>query len=226
MIAVERARPGRNWPAVRGWWARAILVNVLQTLFILLPGWLWEDALARSRPWSADALGVIGGGIAGYVATTFVYYWWHRARHASPFLWRLLHQVHHTPQRIEVIASFYKHPFEILSDVLITDLTIYLLVGLGKEAAAVAVVLSGVAEFFYHWNIATPRWLGYLIQRPESHCVHHQEGLHAFNYGDLPIWDILFGTFRNPVRFDGRCGFGEAVERRLPEMLLLRDVTS
>jgi sterol desaturase/sphingolipid hydroxylase (fatty acid hydroxylase superfamily) len=79
--------------------------------------------------------------------------------------------------------------------------------------------LSGVAELIYHWNVKTPHWLGYIFQRPESHCVHHQHGIHAFNYSDLPIWDMLFGTYRNPREWDGRCGFGPAGEYRLPEML-------
>ena len=83
------------------------------------------------------------------------------------------------------------------------------MLGLGTEAAAGVVVLSGIAELVYHWNVATPPWLGYLFQRPESHCLHHQEGVHSYNYADLPLWDMLFGTFRNPGRWQGRCGFGE-----------------
>jgi len=30
-----------------------------------------------------------------------------------------------------------------------------------------------------------------------------------FNYSDLPVWDMLFGTFRNPRQWRARCGFGE-----------------
>jgi sterol desaturase/sphingolipid hydroxylase (fatty acid hydroxylase superfamily) len=82
-----------------------------------------------------------------------------------------------------------------------------------------------VAELFYHWNVRTPWWLGFLVQRPESHCVHHQAGLHAWNYADLPLWDALFGTLRNPRRWDGSCGFGES-EHRLGAMLLGVDVTA
>jgi len=67
--------------------------------------------------------------------------------------------------------------------------------------------------------VSTPRWLGFLVQRPESHCIHHQEGVHSFNYADLPLWDMLFGTFRNPVRFAARCGFGPQGELRLGTML-------
>ena len=53
-----------------------------------------------------------------------------------------------------------------------------------------------------------PTGSAYIFQRPESHCVHHQEGLHSFNYADLPLWDMLFGTFRNPKEWQSRCGFG------------------
>ena len=85
--------------------------------------------------------------------------------------------------------------------------------------------MTGIAELFYHWNINTPHCVGYLIQRPESHLVHHQDGLHAYNYADLPLWDIMFGTFRNPREWNERCGFGDR-ERRLSEMLIGKDVNA
>jgi sterol desaturase/sphingolipid hydroxylase (fatty acid hydroxylase superfamily) len=115
----------------------------------------------------------VGGAAVGYVAITFVYYWWHRWRHKSSFLWRVFHQVHHSPQRIEIITSFYKHPVEVLANGILSSAIVYLGVGLRPGAAAGAVALSGLAELVYHWNVRTPHWLGYFIQRPESHCVHH-----------------------------------------------------
>ena len=122
-------------------------------------------------------------------------------------------------QRIEIITSFYKHPLEILLDSFISSLILYPVVGVEPAAAAAAVMLSGLAELVYHWNVTTPHWLGYVFQRPESHCIHHQEGVHAFNYSDLPLWDMMFGTFRNPEQWDARCGFGPRGEFRLGEML-------
>jgi sterol desaturase/sphingolipid hydroxylase (fatty acid hydroxylase superfamily) len=38
-----------------------------------------------------------------------------------------------------------------------------------------------------------------LIPLPESHCLHCEYGIHGRNYGDLPIWDMIFGTFHNPI---------------------------
>jgi sterol desaturase/sphingolipid hydroxylase (fatty acid hydroxylase superfamily) len=225
MMVAEASAPGRRWPRVSGWWARALLLSGVQVAVAVLAGRVWDAWMADRRPWSADGLGPVGGALVGYVAITFVYYWWHRWRHESPFLWRVLHQVHHSAQRIEIVTSFYKHPLEILANGILSSAIVYFAVGLGPTAATGAVALTGLAELVYHWNVRTPRWLGFVIQRPESHCVHHQEGVHSFNYSDLPVWDMLFGTFRNPRAFEARCGLGED-EHRLPEMLLGIDVST
>jgi len=224
LILIERLRPGRGFPLVRGWYARVLLLNAAQVIVIFTLGAAHDRWLMRHRPWSADSLGVIGGAIVGYLAITLVYYFWHRARHESAWLWRTLHQVHHSPRRIEVLTSFYKHPLEIAVNSLLSSAILYLGVGVGPEAAAIAVLLTGLAEIFYHWNVRTPRWMGFVIQRPESHCLHHELGIHARNYADLPVWDMLFGTFENPASFDGACGFAEEHERKLGAMLVFTDV--
>ena len=69
-------------------------------------------------------------------------------------------------------------------------------------------------------------WLGYVIQRPESHCVHHRLGLHYYNFADFPPIDMLFGTFRNPREFHGECGFDAGGDRRLPAILAFADVNA
>jgi len=80
------------------------------------------------------------------------------------------------------------------------------------------------------WQTSPPareaRWLGYIIQRPESHSVHHGKGIHRYNYSDLPLWDMLFGTFRNPAEFQPEHGFYKGASARIPEMLVFQDVTS
>ncbi len=219
LFAVELARPGRAWPRVAGWWGRAALLNAAQIGIAVVAGSLWEPWLARVRPWSADGLGTTGGALVGYLAITFVYYWWHRWRHTVPGLWRWLHQVHHSPARIEILTSFYKHPLEILANSLLSATILFVVLGVSPAAGAQAILLTGLAELFYHWNVRTPYWLGFLVQRPEMHCIHHQRGHHAQNFGDLPLWDMLFGTFHNPRAWQGECGFGDDAERRLGAML-------
>lgn len=226
MLAVETWRPGRVFPRVRGWWPRAAALTTAQLGVVYLAGVAWDGWLRAHRPWSADRLGLAGSVVLGYLAITFVYYWWHRARHEVPFLWRWLHQVHHSPQRLEVMASFYKHPFELLANGLLSSAILYGLVGVNAQAASITVGITGLAELFYHWNVRTPHWLGPFFQRPEMHCVHHEEGRHASNYADLPIWDRLFGTYHNPRTWQARCGFGPDLEHELPRMLLGRDVST
>jgi sterol desaturase/sphingolipid hydroxylase (fatty acid hydroxylase superfamily) len=223
-VVVERLRPGRALPAVRGWWPRALALNAVQVAIVVVAGRAWDGWMVARRPWSADALGVAGGAVAGYLVITFVYYFWHRARHESALLWRLFHQVHHSPSRIEVVTSFYKHPLEILVNGVLSSAICYLVVGLDVQAAAGAVLLSGLAELVYHWNVRTPRWLGFVFQRPESHCVHHQLGRHSHNYSDLPVWDMLFGTFENPRGAPCACGFDDGLEQQLGRMLVFGDV--
>jgi sterol desaturase/sphingolipid hydroxylase (fatty acid hydroxylase superfamily) len=224
MIAVERLRPGREFPRARSWIARAIALNAAQVLAVLLAGIAWDPWMRERRPFSADSLGVAGGALAGYFAITLAYYAWHRARHEVPWLWRTLHQVHHSVERVEVLASFYKHPLEILANGVLSSAILYGACGLGTAAAGLAIALTGLAELFYHWNVRTPRWIGFLIQRPESHCIHHELGERGKNYSDLPLWDALFGTLENPREWRERVGLGPGSEERLPEMLRFVDV--
>jgi sterol desaturase/sphingolipid hydroxylase (fatty acid hydroxylase superfamily) len=72
--------------------------------------------------------------------------------------------------------------------------------------------------------LRTPGWLRFFVQTPELHSIHHQLDVHAFDYSDLPVWDRLFGTYRDAREFAPRCGFHGDSERGLGEMLLFRDV--
>jgi sterol desaturase/sphingolipid hydroxylase (fatty acid hydroxylase superfamily) len=224
MMVVELRRPGRQWPRVAGWWWRAALLNTAQLAMVFIFGVAWEKWMTEIRLFSGESLGVTGGAIIGYLVITFVYYWWHRWRHESGILWRWFHQIHHSAQRIEIITSFYKHPFELFANGVLSSFILYALVGLSPVAATNAVLICGLAELFYHWNVKTPHWLGYIVQRPESHCVHHQESLHWYNFSDIPLWDMMFGTFYNPQTWQYQCGLGADNERRLLEMLIGRDL--
>jgi sterol desaturase/sphingolipid hydroxylase (fatty acid hydroxylase superfamily) len=226
LMLVERLVPDRVLPEVKGWWWRVVLANVAQLAIVLLAGVSWDRWLARAsvlplgeRGWAAPAQGLLG-----YFVATFVYYWWHRARHDVNFLWLACHQLHHSPQRIEAITSFYKHPVELVANSVLSAALSYGLLGLTPAGAAWVTFYSAASEFFYHLNVRTPRWLGYVIQRPEMHRIHHARGVHYGNFADLPLWDLLFGTFRNPATFDGLCGFKPEREARVASMLAFQNV--
>ena len=212
-------------PRVRAWWPRVILINAIQLGITLLAGLTWNRWVSHVSLFHlSEHLGDWTAALITYVFSTFVYYWWHRLRHESHFLWRILHQIHHSARRLEIVTSFYKHPVEIWINSILSSLIVYPLFGCSLEAAGIYTVFIAAGEFFYHWNINTPPWLGYVFQRPESHRVHHQFRHHTNNFADLPIWDMLFGTFKNPTRFRGRCGYDDWREDRFDDMLAFRDV--
>ena len=224
-FALERFAPGWRLPAVPGWWWRVLVINAAQLGVVLLAGVSWEH-WARSASLFHLPPGLpawAGGGLAYFIAT-FVFYWWHRARHEIHWLWLGFHQIHHSPQRLEVITSFYKHPVEMLVNSVLGSLLVYALLGLSPAAGAVYTLCTALGEFFYHTNVRTPRWVGLVFQRPEMHRIHHQAGRHRNNYGDIVWWDMLFGTYENPAVWDGRCGFSDAQEQQLGDMLKWQDV--
>ena len=81
-----------------------------------------------------------------------------------------------------------------------------------------------LGEFFYHTNVKTPQWIGYIFQRPEMHRIHHEYDKYTNNYGDIVWWDMLFGTYENPKEFKANCGFDNEKEQRLLDMLKFKDV--
>src|SRR4051794_19366893 len=205
-IVIERLWPAMDLPRVHAWWARVVLINAAQLGITLLAGLTWNRwCAAVSLFHIGRSMSDISAALLTYAFSTFVFYWWHRFRHESAFLWRALHQIHHSARRLEILTSFYKHPVEIWLNSILSSAIVYTLFGCDIEAAGYYTLLIAVGEFFYHWNIKTPRWVGYLFQRPESHRVHLQFRYHTNNLAGLPIWDILFGTFKNPARFAGRC---------------------
>jgi len=225
MVIIERVWPGQALPKVRGWWLRIAVVNAVQLGLVIIAGMTWDRWCAS---WSllslSDWFGDGWAAAIAYFISTFVYYWWHRVRHESKLFWRLCHQLHHSPRRIEILASFYKHPVEIFLNSVISSVLVYTLLGCSIQAAAIYTAITAVAEYFYHWNIRTPRWIGWIVQRPESHRVHHQHDHHTQNFADLPLWDWLFGTLHNPNESPKLCGFNANKELQVDQMLLFVDV--
>ncbi len=223
-FTLERVRPGRALPHVRGWYARAVCMNGLQMLITLglnraWNTWLHGPSLLGLSRLHSPAL----QGLSAWLIGTFFFYWWHRLRHQNGF-WRVFHQLHHSPARIEVMTSFYKHPVEIVSDSVLGALVLYPLCGLSLEGAFWNNFFAATGEYFYHANFKSPRWLKYVIQTPELHSVHHQLDVHRYNFADLPLWDRLFGTYKDADTFAPQCGFPRDNERLLRDMLLFRDV--
>jgi len=225
MLAVEALFPARQFPPIPYWRLKGLGFLIVQGLIAtMLPLALPEEWLEQHRLIDLTGLGVIGGTILGYVVVSGINYVWHRCAHTFPLMWRLFHQIHHSPQRIDMSGAALFHPFESIVFFALAALITTLVLGLDPVAAAATGYVAAFYGYFQHMNVRTPQWLGYLIQRPEAHCIHHQRDVHAYNYGDLPIWDILLRTFRNPATFEGDAGFDQPASGRLGAMLAFVDV--
>jgi sterol desaturase/sphingolipid hydroxylase (fatty acid hydroxylase superfamily) len=227
MMGIEAlARSGREWPQIPWWRAKGVaFFLVLMTINAVLPS-LVPPALAQYRLVDGARLGVVGGVLVGYPCVAFGNALLHRAYHRYRLLWRYVHQLHHSPQRLDIAGAVLFTPLEVINNVVVTFTVMVFLLDLDPLAAAITAYVATFYGLFQHLNVRTPRWLGYLIQRPEAHSVHHRRGVHAFNYSDLPIWDLLWGTFRNPSAFHGDVGFERAESMRWGAMLLGRDVNA
>lgn len=222
-ILLDFIKPARKYEAVKGWrWVGLAATLVLIPLSVVL-GALVAEALAGWTLLDSSGLGTLGGAAVGFLVSTFLAYWAHRSFHRVDFLWRWVHQMHHSAERVDIFGAFYFHPNELAIGAVLSTVTTALL-GLTPEAAGVLGAVTMFNACFQHANVKTPRLLGYLVQRPESHGVHHQRGVHANNYSDFPLWDALFGTFQNPAEHAAPGGFYLGSSYRILDMLLGRDV--
>jgi sterol desaturase/sphingolipid hydroxylase (fatty acid hydroxylase superfamily) len=223
LLATEHLKPARWLPSITAW---RIVGTAFFLLFAAISFYLPQALPAAwfEASWlPGAALGVAGGTVVGYLAVTLVGYAWHRAAHASPLLWRLFHQMHHAPKRLDVASAFVFHPSEMIFYTLMPLAVTTLVLGLDPVAAGIVGLLGVINAVLQHANLATPRWLTWIAQRPEAHSIHH--AVHAFNYSDFPLWDRLFGTYRDGgTRFQRESGFAEAASRRWGAMLAFRDV--
>lgn len=201
--------PSRTFIEVPRWTQIKIgFLAMWATIGTMIPLLLPADWLHEHRLLDGQQLGILGGVLVGWPAWTFVQYWFHRSTHRFNWMWRMMHQLHHSAKRIETFVGAYFHPLELASIVLLNNVMNIFVFGLDPRAAAILGFMGAASVLFIHTNIRTPEWIGYLVYRPEAHLLHHQRGVHTGNFCDLPIWDLVFGTFRKPEGvYQGELGF-------------------
>ena len=132
-----------------------------------------------------------------YVLFGFFQYWSHRVQHHGWF-WKL-HRTHHSADEFCVLTSDRVHPAENYARLINTALP---LAFFGAPAAVVVGVklFERASQYVRHsqlnWDFG---WVGrYLVQSPAHHRLHHQldAGDGHGNYGVMPLWDHVFGTWR------------------------------
>lgn len=226
LIVLDWAIRGRRHDSTKYWRLRATLVTVAIFYIAGYVAVFWGTIFGDFHLFDLSELNTWAGAVVGIVVYEFFHYWYHRSAHQFDFLWRAGHQMHHSSESHDAFGAYWLHPVDAAFFTTVGSLVFFPLLGLTMEAAVICGFFLTFNAMFQHMSVKTPRWLGYIIERPESHSVHHARGVHSYNYSDLPLWDMLFGTFRNPENFQDKHGFYDGASERIPEMLIFRDVTS
>lgn len=186
-------RLGRNL----GLW----LANVGLYPLIVLPVSVW--AAGHTIGWRPEWWGGGLGLILDIVLLDFLIFWWHRANHEIPVLWRF-HEVHHLDRFLDATSALRFHFGEVILSALMRA-GLIMAFDLPITSILVFETLILVGTVFHHSNAAVPprleRALAAVVITPSIHWVHH----HAVrrdtdaNYGTLfSFWDPMFGT-RSPT---------------------------
>lgn len=219
---VYRAQP---YERTRFWRARGFLVSAFAFALSIATATFWGTLLEGVSLIDASGLGIWGGAAVGVLAYELLHYAYHRAAHEGDWLWRFGHQLHHSAESLDPFGAYYLSPLDTIAFTSLSSLVFFPVLGLPVGAGVIGSAFLTFNAVFQHANLNTPRWLGYLIQRPESHSLHHGRGVHAYNYADLPLVDMLFGTFCNPDEHRAEVGFHPGASARLGSMLIGRDVS-
>lgn len=214
----------RKFAAPRFWRAYALASTLVTVSISIGTAVFWGKIFDGFTLLSGEDLGIFGGTLAGVLVYELLHYGYHRLAHESTFLWRVGHQMHHAPESLDAFGALYSHPIDTFFFGTLSSFVLFPLLGLRVEAGVLCALFLTFNAMFQHANIKTPKWLGYIVQRPESHGIHHQRGVHAYNYSDLPLWDMVFGTFRNPENFSGEVGFEFGGSKRIGALLLGRNI--
>jgi sterol desaturase/sphingolipid hydroxylase (fatty acid hydroxylase superfamily) len=225
LILLEALFPARPLPRVRGWRTRALLVFAVYFFMSSYLPLLWGESLARIQVFDLQVANPLVGAAIAVLIYELLVYVWHRAMHKNHWLWRGFHQMHHSAERVDSYGAFYFSPLDIVGFTMLSSIALSV-VGLPAKAITYYLYATMFLAVIQHANIRTPRWLGYIVQRPESHSVHHGRGIHHYNYSDLPLFDIVFGTFRNPKDFVAESGFEGASSAQIVQMLMFKDIAA
>ncbi|HEX6144638.1 MAG TPA: sterol desaturase family protein [Geminicoccaceae bacterium] len=207
-VVYERLRPAAESPllvrfgrASRDAWRRLarnaglFSLNLLVSPLIVLPVTVFAGSFEvglRPAWWSGWP-----GLLLDLVLLDFWIYWWHRANHEIPLLWRF-HRVHHLDEMLDTTTALRFHFGEVALSAVVRALVI-IVFDLPLASVVVFEALVLACAIFHHSDARLPEGLERLLARviitPSIHWVHH----HAIrsdtdsNYGTIfSFWDPLF----------------------------------
>jgi sterol desaturase/sphingolipid hydroxylase (fatty acid hydroxylase superfamily) len=157
--------------------------------------------MASSDNFALAVFAVVAAPFIPALLAEFFYYWFHRAQHTIPFMWRF-HAVHHAIEELNVANSAH-HITEGFFRLAFMGLPVAVLVQLEVPQVLFISIFLTVWSIFIHANSRISLGpLDYLFVRPFYHRIHHSMDAvhHNRNFCALfPIWDMLFGTAYFPA---------------------------
>lgn len=225
LMVWEAAFPARKLPHIAFWKLKGITAFVLYVLLSTYVPFLYAHLLPGAQLFDLSGMPVYISATVAILVYELGIYVWHRTMHRNNLLWKVMHQMHHSAERLDTYGAFFFSPMDMIGFTLLGTVCFSMILGLQPAAVTIMLLVTNFFAIFQHANIKTPVWLGYIIQRPESHAIHHGKGIHAYNYSDLPLYDMLFGTFKNPGEYVPETGFYNGASDRMLDMLMFRDVS-
>jgi sterol desaturase/sphingolipid hydroxylase (fatty acid hydroxylase superfamily) len=113
--------------------------------------------------------------LLGFLWLDATFYYWHRANHVYPLLWRF-HNVHHVDPDLDVSTSFRFHFGETFYSTAFRVLQVSIL-GVAPETYLAYEIAFNLGTMFHHSNLALPvrleRLLNKALVTPRMHGLHH-----------------------------------------------------
>ena len=208
LFLLERVFPLRK-PTRR--LASRLFVNVLVSalalavaLFVVSPVATWVLQLVSQNEWGLTRIISTNAAIQAIVAFPLLdlsFYYWHRANHAWPLLWRF-HNAHHIDPDLDVSTAVRFHPVEIGYSAAFRAAQVLVIGGPVWVFVAYETVFQ-LATLFHHSNVRFPirveRWLNFVLVTPRMHGIHHSKEFHETNSNWSSVfswWDRLHRTLR------------------------------
>lgn len=199
------------------------LRNTLLSPLVVFPLTAWAVAhhLSLRPEWWAGWPGLA----LDMLLLDFLIYWWHRANHEWPLLWRF-HEVHHLDRFLDSTSATRFHFGEVLLSAG-ARAAVVLLLGFPFVSIILFESLLLCATIYHHSNLRLPlgleRAASLVIITPAIHWVHHHAARADTdaNYGTLfSFWDRIFRT-RSPTQRTRTMTIGVEGEgeRALPALL-------
>lgn len=208
LFGVERIAPLR---VPRHALFRRMAVNVGVSLIAL------ATAAALVRPATARVLDMTAGGgwgiapllplpegaraVTAFLLMDLSFYYWHRANHRIPFLWRF-HNAHHIDPDLDVTTAYRFHFGEVALSALFRVAQISV-IGVSAGTFAVYELVFQANTLFQHSNVRLPLGLERLINlvtvTPRMHGIHHSRAYREANANYSVVfswWDRLHRTLR------------------------------